>query len=62
MQSKEASKEGDMTAARKNAQNALYCNIASIVCAVVAYISLIVVVPVFSFVVAAIVAASNPNN
>ena len=52
-----------MTAARKNAQNALYCNIASIVCAVVAYISLIVVVPVFSFVVAAIVAAnSNPNN
>ena len=42
LQAKDAARDGDIVSARKSAQNALYCNIASIVCAVIAYISLVV--------------------
>ena len=46
LQAKDAARDGDIASARKSAQNALYCNIASIVCAVIAYISLVVFIPV----------------
>ena len=46
LQAKEEVRGGDIVSARKSAQNALYCNIASIVGAVIAYVSLVVVVPV----------------
>ena len=37
-------RNGDVEGGKKKAQHALYCNIASIVCAVIGYIALFVVV------------------
>ena len=46
LQAGKAMRGGDTVSAKRNARKALCCNIASIVCAVIAYISLAVVVPV----------------
>ena len=62
LQAKDAARDGDIVSARKSAQNALYCNIASIVCAVIAYISLVVIIPVAIVAVGAVARAANGPN
>ena len=54
LQAKEAVRGGDIVSAKRNAMKALYCNIASIVCAVIAYFSLTIGVPAVMFSIAQI--------
>ena len=48
LQAKKAVRGGDIVSAKKSAQKALYCNIGSIVCAVIAYFSLLFAVVIGS--------------
>ena len=52
-------RNGDIEGGKQKAQHALYCNIASIVCAVFGYITLVVVVPILASVIPVIIAVAK---
>ena len=52
-------RNGDTENGRKKVQFALYCNIASIIGAVVGYITLVVVIPIIAVIVPTIIRVST---